>query len=1232
MRTLNKIIFINSASVQYAEMGLDGNVHLTGTQGVGKSTLLRAILFFYNANKLKLGIPREKLSFDEYYFPYQNSYIIYEVVKAEIPYCVLAYKVNGKTAFRFIDSGYQRELFIDENNRAYQNWDQIRSALGRQIHYTPLVTSYSEFRQIIYGDNKELKPLFRKYALMESKQFQNIPLTIQNVFLNSNLEATFVKDTIIKSIDEQEFEIDLENYKNNHLKDFESQINDIQIWSKTNKKGTIPIRQQAKKAIDYFRNYNFLNQEKIELAEKLASRMKFIEVEKPKLNSQINAEKNRLADLEEERKRLVNLHQKREKELYAEIKSLKKKLKEAKEKEQEYQAQNIDEIIAQVEQKDKWESQKSALQEEKSTLTAKFESVKQKYQGLIDQAQNRIGKLQNEKDSSVNKLEAEFLLRKEELRKTYDEVLDQIKADHNRQSEDFRKQIENCRNRESKIEQKKTELKYKPFFKEEFDRLQLEKESLEKERSQTKSELEKTKTEKINLRREGEFEVRELTAKFDKALEKLNNQQSEEQQKQEKLALQIQRIKTSFYGWLDENVLNWNEHIGKLIDEDVLFQSDLNPQLSSANQADFFGVDINLNALQSKVKSVDEYRQALEEVQNQIKNIQKEIHSLTQNHREETEKIQKKYRRKIGVLEENISKYEYQIEQGSRKLKANEVHFTELQNKAQLTKEKQLAECEQELNKIVSQRLRLEKEEEQVQKSRSRNLSLKNTELGKKIGEIETEKQAKTKLIEKEFEQNKKESLTRIANLEAQQMTALQDAGADTHRIAEIDLQLNEIVKQLKFIEENRDMVVEYRKDKREVFDLVPTWKATLKSQEQKQEEIKNDHRLEKQKVDQKYDNQSIFVSKLRNSLQEIETDEKAFEEFKQTDEFLEIKQYFESKEEEWENAKLAINSIQSVISKSLESNRVLNNLKQSINHFTGHFNEVNVFHFKTNFSTNEDYLAFVRNLKEFIEEDKITEFQKRVNERFAGIIQLIGKETNELTSKEAQIEKVIRKINTDFASKNFVEAIKEMELRTQKSSNRIVRLLMEIRDFNEESNLLLGEMNLFNTEGNTRQNQRAINLMTQLIKELERYRHSKLSLSESFDLQFRIVENDNDSGWVEKLTHVGSEGTDVLVKAMINILLLNVFKSDASKRFKDFKLHCMMDEIGRLHPNNVKGILRFANERNIYLINGSPISQSATDYKYTYKLSKQRSAQNAKKYLTKVNRLIKMRTKPQGS
>src|SRR5690606_10803421 len=122
MRYLNKIVFINSASVKYTEIELDGNVHLIGTQGVGKSTLLRAILFFYNANKTKLGIPREKKGFDDYYFAYQNSYIIYEIVKNGVPFCVFANKSNGKVAFRYFNSAYKKDLLIDENNINYKSW------------------------------------------------------------------------------------------------------------------------------------------------------------------------------------------------------------------------------------------------------------------------------------------------------------------------------------------------------------------------------------------------------------------------------------------------------------------------------------------------------------------------------------------------------------------------------------------------------------------------------------------------------------------------------------------------------------------------------------------------------------------------------------------------------------------------------------------------------------------------------------------------------------------------------------------------------------------------------------------------------------------------------------------------------------------------------------------------------------------------------------------------------
>jgi len=100
-------------------------------------------------------------------------------------------------------------------------------------------------------------------------------------------------------------------------------------------------------------------------------------------------------------------------------------------------------------------------------------------------------------------------------------------------------------------------------------------------------------------------------------------------------------------------------------------------------------------------------------------------------------------------------------------------------------------------------------------------------------------------------------------------------------------------------------------------------------------------------------------------------------------------------------------------------------------------------------------------------------------------------------------------------------------------------------------------------------------------------------------------VENDNDTLWVEKIANVGSDGTDILVKAMVNIMLINVFKEKVSRKSVEFRIHCMMDEIGKLHPSNVKGILEFANSRNILLVNSSPTTYNVSEYRHTYLMSK---------------------------
>ena len=97
-------------------------------------------------------------------------------------------------------------------------------------------------------------------------------------------------------------------------------------------------------------------------------------------------------------------------------------------------------------------------------------------------------------------------------------------------------------------------------------------------------------------------------------------------------------------------------------------------------------------------------------------------------------------------------------------------------------------------------------------------------------------------------------------------------------------------------------------------------------------------------------------------------------------------------------------------------------------------------------------------------------------------------------------------------------------------------------------------------------------------------------------------------------MSEVGSHGTDILLKAMIYIMLLNVFKETASKKskFKDFQLHCIMDEIGRIHTKNIKSLIKFANSRDIWMIFGSPEENDALAYKYVYNFEMKNGKTNA--------------------
>jgi hypothetical protein len=1222
MKYLNKVVFINSAdkSIKFSEVNLDGNVHFIGTQGVGKSTLLRAILFFYNADKQKLGIPREKKTFDEYYFPFQNSYIIYEVKAENELFCVLAFKSQGRVAFRFFDSAFDKNFFIDNEGRAFESWDKTREAFGKNIGYTRIIHSYEEYRNILYGNNKGLSSEFRKYALIESKQYQNIPRTISNVFLNANLSAEFVKGTIIKSLNDEEIKIDLTTYSQTHLKDFETNLNDIKKWTDRNRNGENQVEKQADNVSSYYSALKYLEKKKAELASQLGWALNNVNEQQPKVAGQLAIEEQKRNKVKTKLSELDSVFDKNKVKIERQIGEFSGKLNDIKKKREEYAALKIETIIERVSNKIPLDLEKKNLNSEKEILTSKFLEIQQRYEALLKQLENQLKEFENNKQTEKNNAQSGFLSFKEVLTKQYDLLYDEIRKQHNEELQVANALVKEKDKTITSNKIKRSEVKNKRFYEKEINSCSVDISNLNTAISKADNTIQQATEKNKNIQKEWLLEETGIKEDTKRKIEKQTELTTKLNENISVIDAKIENSKDSLYGWLNEQVPDWDKTIGKIIDEDnVLYKSGLNPKKISNGDLSFFGISIDTNEIDKKVKTVADLQKEKVYFNNQIIALQQIIADLNSKSNEELEKLRKKFQPKIKEQKEIIDTNKYQSDQNKIKLEEIGVRLTDWKTKATTEQKAQLEIIDNAIAKLSEEKTNAE---EQVQKVEGSIVKLIEAKKKEKEGKIKTEQlrlNVKTGKIDLLIQVEKASMSEKEAKIKVKQKKELDNKGADIKRIEEIDLRLSFIDPELIFIDNNRDTVAVYNNDKRELLDKEDEFKGKKNLLDKQLETELAKHKQQREKFIQDIGLINVEIESIEKTLAGFETDLTAFDTFTKTDVYQTVEAFIAKYTDE--------NKTEFTCSRIIGDLNVTDNtttkryieLQEAINKFTGNFQENNLFSFKIKFTERTDYFEFAEMLKEFIDENKLSEYKIRVEERFAHIIRRIGIETGDLISKEGEISQVIREINNDFVSRKFVQAIKSMELRTKESANSIFRLLVEVKKFNDENPYNIGKADLFNSTEQINQNEKAISLLKQLIKEMATSKEKEINLSDSFELEFRIVENDNDSGWVEKLTNVGSEGTDVLVKAMINIMLLNVFKERAAKKHKDdFRLHCMMDEIGKLHPTNVKGILKFANDRNILLINSSPTSYNATDYRYTYLLAKDG------KNVTSVKRLVR--------
>ena len=1213
MRHLNRIVFLNSANIPYAEVMLDGNVHFAGTQGVGKSTVLRALLFFYNADKMRLGIQSGQKTFEEFYFKYSNSYIVYEVRTENSAYSILLSRSQGKIVYRFIDSPYKKEWLVGKDGRVESDWIKVRERIGANVDISAKIDTYELYRNIIFGNTHDRSHKFDKYALVESAKYQNIPRSIQNVFLNSKLDADFVKTTIIQSMTDTEDAISLSTYR--HLvADFEREFDEIDCWYKKDANGEVVVRTKAQKVVDTYRLLVALDYELEQTWHKLNYAVAHTREQMPITEDAIRSLQEALRKIKE---KLDNAQQEYEKEhdlLTKKISACDVRLGDIRQKRKLYDDIRIKDIIAFVEQEPKYQQEKVQKENMLRVLQEQYKDVTEKYRALyaaLEAEWNTFIAAQNEERNSKN---ASKLTEQEKLQKARDDRKKSIDAAYSEwlAASDERMKVlnEECNRTDKRL----SELQYWHPLKVETDACKDDIRKLSEQERELEGNLAITKNELKQMRAEALMKCDQTEKDYARKVEIADSELKQLQEDLAKTDELLSRWKGSLYEWLTQNKPGWEDTIGKVVDEQkVLYAQGLAPEV--AEDGTLFGVRLNLDAIPVHHRTPDEYRQLQKEQQEAVSAKKKELADLEQEKEHALETIRKSYKGKLSDLQQQETTIGVQLQQIPLKKKDAETRLRQLEQREQ---QQITDEREKRTRAYNDARLNLERESgtrEQQKVKREKDLRSTDSECNSAVKALQKAFDEFCRKQQAEAEERQKDVAERKQMLERQERDELKGKGADTNAIELCRKDIESVQRVLDEISAKKHYVFEYRKDEEELFSHESEFKDEKRKLEARDAQMRQTYNDKRKRYENEQSEKSAILKEQSNLLESMKEGLKQYEQLCGVENVLPAGFLEDEKiEKSSENCGELVVQMRGALNKKRQK---ADELKRATNSFNSHFGANNTFHFIVP-QYDEDYLEFALNLKDFIENDKIEDYRERVSEHYNTILRSVSREVGLLMNHSAEIKGIINEVNRDFQERNFAGVIKSIELRAEESSDRMMQLLRSIRDFTEENALTMGELNLFSGTDRDEVNKKVIEYLKRFMRQLQKEpSRTELSLSDTFRLQFRIQENDNNTGWVERINNVGSDGTDILVKAMVNIMLINVFKTKASRKNGDFIIHCMMDEIGKLHPSNVSGILQFANVRNIYLINSSPIGYNADIYKYNYLLTKDGKSQ------THVTRLL---------
>lgn len=1154
------------------EMRIDGGTVLTGDNGKGKTSLLQLIPFFYGTNPNRIVGRLKELSFIEYYLPNSTSHLAFEYQLPDgAQRMVVAYanSTGEKIFYRFIRQGYDRRIFIDENE-AFVSGANLRKRLtflGIKASRTQIET-YSEYKAIIQrsksrsGDKLERQrwdELTADYAFTNyNKPLSNVDNLVFGMFSRES-DFEVLKSIIIESL-----------YPNENSSKAGTQRSSIESW---------PAKYRAYMSVmdaqdSYLEASDVLNKIKDNvrnlggLHEQVELLIGYFKDEENKQKRSLQEEKHGLKALETAYRDASNDLARGETESKVRIETTEHLLKELDENKAEYDRLDIPAKQIHYNQRGVIKQEIDGLNKRKDAMTNEHLPIMARYEMMEAKRTNQhakdvamiaqeIDKSRDSADEKLTRLSSSYKVNDERFEAARVEMRATVQAEveeHIKRVEGFRQNMRNPQVDEELIA------------------------SLDKSRNLSKSRRQ-TYDKLHNQSGDIERAARKAADEHSKFLLRVDSATGEIAKLEEEIK-KIIRDNTPKEGTLLFKLRaerpDWGQDIARVLRPDILHRTDLDPVLSEG--AGVYGLDLNIENLPPCPESNPEYlaqlvedeNRRLEKMVDRKNGMLKTLASLARDLKDKekvlvehkSELLDAKSRMQSADAETEKAEIAYKMAK-EQSVELAKARYDEAEKNLKLSRESIDMFDQEHRKQLKARQLELAEREEVVRKERDSVMGL----LRQREGEAQARYQ---------------DDLERYAD---ERNSLLESKGLDKKSLEDIDAKIKEAEIKLKAASDLRDLLGKWVTWFRDSYSKRDIEADKLTQEKETLAQILNRIAL----LDQKFDVESKFliekITVLEKRIQDLVDDHTRAVSMEQRLEGFNTEQQYDEVDPSWsiESLSSLMNTWSSDLKKNnRELDKIVSGLKrkfESTPHSTV-FKEYDSYRNNHEIDGSRDMMLFFDDWYSHLHEESFKILYQTAH-LFVDGMRSFHDNLKSFSTKLAGFNRDLQK-HLGRSSEYFAD-IRELDVEIYSTVDEIkgwavIKAIAE-SDRSWMQNNRLPEMDF-------------VNDLERLLDQWDVKNGISADYKSLVGLRGSVIENGRPKRFrnSNELNNISSNGLSYIILILLFIAFWNKIRKDSP-----VNLVWALDELGIISKHNIGNMMRLLADNNVTLVSASPDTDVAT-------------------------------------